>query len=102
MIRRSTNRASRLTAPRSLRLEVCEERRLTAADLGLASPLVATQVVAPAAPSNGIIAILIGLHSSPTTTSPDAQSVTGGPTSAISVDIWEHAVRSEPDFDFLR
>ncbi len=129
MFGRSTTRSNRPLAPRSLRFEHCEERQLMAADMALAAPVADTVVAAPAPPSNGIIAILIGLYRTPTTTNnPGANAVTDGtsntmmglfrtptttnnpganaatarPASAINVDVWEHAVRSDPGFDFLR
>ncbi len=103
MFARPAVRRSRPLAPRSLRFEHCEERQLMAADLALAAPIADTVVAAPAPPSNGIIAILIGLYRTPTTTNnPGANAATARPSQAINVDVWEHAVRSDPGFEFLR
>lgn len=115
MFARSTTRYNRPLAPRSLRLEHCEERQMMAADLALADPIADMVVAAPAPPSNGIIAILIGLARTPTTkNNPGDNAMTDGTSntmlglatarsaSAINVDVWEHALRSDPGFDFLR
>ncbi|MDZ4780409.1 MAG: hypothetical protein SGJ19_09170 [Planctomycetia bacterium] len=104
MFRRQQLRLSRHVGSRSLRFEHCEDRRLMAADLHLAAPVAATEVAAPVAPpSNGIIAILIGLYRTPPSApATGANAMTVKPSQAVSVDVWEHAALSDPNFEFVK
>lgn len=104
MFRHQNPRLNRHVGSRSLRFETCEDRRLMAADLHLAAPLADTAMTAPVAPpSNGIIAILIGLYRTPSSApTSGANATTAKPASSISVDVWEHAALSDPHFDVVK